>query len=70
MADSAKTQKRKEKKPSFVDGVQKEWKKISWLPKERAGRQTAVVLIISALLAVLMTLIDSGVLALVDVIMR
>lgn len=65
-----KTEKNERKKPSFENGVQREWERISWLPKEKTGRQTAVVLIISALLAVFMTMIDSGVLALVNAIIR
>lgn len=72
---NVETEKKKEKKSakkknSFATGLKTEWKKIVWLSKEEVGKQVGAVIVISAILAFLMTLIDNGALALVQLIMK
>lgn len=71
-AENKKKEKRKseKKKNSFAAGLKTEWNKIVWLPKERVGKQVGAVVVISAILAFLMTLIDNGALALVQLVMK
>lgn len=68
--EKKKERKSAKKKNSFAAGLKTEWKKIVWLSKERVGKQVGAVIIISAILAFLMTLIDNGALALVQLIMK
>ena len=55
MANSQK----KENKPSFFDGVKAEWK-ITWPSKEQLIKQSVAVVIITVLLGVVITLLDTG----------
>lgn len=68
--EKKKERKSAKKKNSFAAGLKTEWKKIVWLSKERVGKQVGAVIVISAILAFLMTLIDNGALALVQIIMK
>lgn len=61
--------KPKEKKQSFWQGVKNEWRKIIWPTKEDVGRQTALVVIISILLGVIITVVDSAALQIVNALM-
>ncbi|MBR3308006.1 MAG: preprotein translocase subunit SecE [Lachnospiraceae bacterium] len=54
----AETEKKKAKKPSFLKGVKTEYKKITWPDKGSLTRQTTAVVVITALLSVLIALID------------
>ena len=56
MANSQK----KENKPSFCDGVKAEWSKITWPSKEQLTKQSVAVVIITILLGVVITLLDTG----------
>lgn len=56
MANSQK----KENKPSFFDGVKAEWSKITWPSKEQLTKQSVAVVIITILLGVVITLLDTG----------
>ena len=46
------------KKTSFFKGVKAEFKKISWPNKSTLEKQTAVVIVVSVLLGVMITVID------------
>ncbi len=54
MANSEK----KAKKPSFFKGVKTEFKKITWPDKGSLTRQTVAVVVITALISVLIALMD------------
>ena len=56
MANSQK----KENKPSFFYGVKAEWSKITWPSKEQLTKQSVAVVIITILLGVVITLLDTG----------
>ena len=51
---------KKENKPSFFDGVKAEWSKITWPSKEQLTKQSVAVVIITILLGVVITLLDTG----------
>ncbi len=54
----AKTGEKKAKKPSFTKGVKTEFKKITWPDRQSLTKQTSAVVVVSALLAILIALID------------
>ena len=54
----AKTEEKKAKKPAFFKGVKTEYKKISWPDKTSLTRQTAAVVVITAILSVLIAVLD------------
>ena len=58
--------KTKEKKQSFWQGVKQEWQKIIWSTKDELIKQTILVLIISIVMGVIITVIDSAALQLVN----
>ena len=64
MGDSAKTVKapKKENKPSFFKGVKAEFGKIIWTKKKDLVKQTILVVVVSLILGVLITAVDSVVL--------
>ncbi len=69
MADNgnaAVKSKEKSNKPSFWQGVKREWNKIIWTKKEDLVKQTGLVVVISLILGVIITVIDSGALKLID----
>ncbi len=53
-------------KSSFIQGVKREWSKISWTPKKQLSAQCAVVIVASAAVVLLITIIDTGALALIE----
>ena len=55
MAGSTK----KENKPSFFEGVKAEWNKITWPTKEQLTKQSIAVVIITILMGVVITLLDT-----------
>lgn len=59
----AKTEK---KKDSFWKGLRKEWNKIIWLPKDTVGKETAVVIIISVIMGIMITVVDSASIRLIE----
>jgi preprotein translocase subunit SecE len=65
---AAKTEKKA--KSSFFKGLKGEFKKIIWTDKKTLVKQTIAVLLISAILCVIITLVDSGALALVDLMIK
>lgn len=58
--------KKKQKKNSFASGLRKEWNKITWPDRKKLTLQTAAVLLVTAVMAGFIVLIDSGALALVQ----
>lgn len=56
----------KDKKESFWSGVKKEWNKIIWLPKKDVGRQTALTVVISLIMGIIISVVDSGALKLIE----
>ncbi len=54
----ANAESKKAKKPSFFKGVKTEYKKITWPGKLDLTKQTAAVVVITAILSVLIALFD------------
>ncbi|MBR1470122.1 MAG: preprotein translocase subunit SecE [Lachnospiraceae bacterium] len=54
----AKSEEKKAKKPGFFKGVKTEYKKISWPDKSSLTRQTVAVVVITAILSVLIAVLD------------
>ena len=69
MADNAASTK-KTKKESFFKNLKGEFKKIIWTDKKSLAKQTVAVIVISVILCVMITLVDSGALALVNLIIK
>lgn len=57
---------KKEKKQSFWQGVKREWKKIIWTSPADLRKQTGIVIVISLVMGIIITAIDSGALSLID----
>ena len=64
-----KAVKSKDKKTSFWQGVKREWNKIMWPTREDIIKRTGLVIVISLILGVIITVIDSAALYLIDLIM-
>ena len=62
--------KQKAPKKSWTKGLQAEFKKIIWPDKQSLVKQTAAVVVITAILGVLITVIDSGVLQLLNLLIK
>ena len=65
-----KDQKDKKTKKSWFKGLKAEFKKIIWTDKKTLGKQTVAVLVISAIICALITLVDSVALQLVEFIIK
>ncbi len=65
MADNNE-KKAPEKKNSFFSGVKKEWNRIIWPTRDDLVKQTSLVVIISILMGVIITVIDSAALQIVN----
>lgn len=57
-AEVKKTEKKK--KTSFWKGLKQEWNKIIWTPRDTVGKETAVVIIISIIMGIMITVVDSA----------
>ncbi len=67
MADNAVAEKKEKKaKTGFFKQLKGEFKKIIWTDKKTLAKQTVAVIAISVALCVIITLVDSGALALVN----
>ena len=53
-------------KVKFSGQLKKEWKKITWEPKETIFRKTALVAAVAVVLGLVTTAIDAGFLALLE----
>ncbi|MGI6116756.1 MAG: preprotein translocase subunit SecE [Bilifractor sp.] len=69
MAEQAKEEKQS-KKGSWFKGLKSEFGKIVWTDPKTLGRQTVAVVIISAVICLLITLVDSASLQLVEMITK
>ncbi len=72
MADNAvkaKDETKKEKK-NFFKQLKGEFKKIIWTDKKTLSKQTVAVIAISAIMCVIITLVDTGALALVNLMIK
>ncbi len=67
MADAKKS---KNTNQSFAKGLKTEWDKIVWTDQKTLGKQTAAVVVISAIICGLITLVDSLGLQIVELIIR
>lgn len=67
MADAVKEKKVKK---SWFKGLKSEFRKIIWTDKKTLGKQTIAVTVISIILCVLITLVDSVVLEFVNLIIK
>lgn len=65
-AVSEKTQEKDKKKKSFFSGLCTEWGRIVWTPKADLIHQSAAVLIGSTVLVLIISIIDSGSLAIIE----
>ena len=65
MAEKEKTAA-KNTKPGFFQGVKREWHKIIWTKKEDLATQTGLTIVISLILGIIITVVDSGALRLID----
>ncbi|MBR3169993.1 MAG: preprotein translocase subunit SecE [Lachnospiraceae bacterium] len=66
MADNSKKAPKEKKKQSFWKGVKQEWNKIQWPTVDDLKKQTGLVVVISVLMGVIITIIDSAALQLVN----
>ncbi len=66
MAD--RNDKKKAPKKSWFDGLKSEFNKIIWTDRSTLGKQTVAVVSITAVMAVLITILDSVVLQLMNLI--
>ena len=66
MTESAKSSK----KQNWFAGLKTEFKKIIWADNKTLAKQTSVVVVVTAVLGVLISLIDSVVLQLVNLIIK
>ncbi len=55
-----------EKKESFWQGVKREWNKIIWVPREDLVKETGLVVVISLIMGIIITAVDSGALRIID----
>ena len=57
-------------KKSFWKGLKAEFRKVIWTDKKTLGKQTIAVVVISAIMCLLITLVDSAGLGLVEWIIK
>ena len=62
--------KQKSSKAGWIQGLQAEFKKIIWPDKPTLVKQTVAVVSITAILGVIIAVIDSGVLQLLNLIIK
>ncbi len=73
MADEKKKADKKKsegKKDSWTKGLKAEWNKIIWTDRKTLGRQTVAVVSISAIVCLMITLVDSLGLQIMELIIR
>ncbi len=73
MADEKKkagNKKADNRKESWTKGLKAEWNKIIWTDRKTLGKQTAAVVSISAIVCLMITLIDSLGLQIIQLIIR
>ena len=71
MAENAKTTgKKKEQGRPFFKGVQNEFGKIIWTDRPTLIKQTAVVTVVTIVLGVLISVMDAGILQVLNMLIR
>ncbi len=65
-----KAEVKKTKKPSFFKGVRQEWNKIIWTSREDLVKQTSLVVVISIVMGIMITVVDSAALRLIEMILN
>ena len=68
--NKVKDKKKQKKKNSFWKGLKAEFSKITWTDRKTLGKQTGAVVVISAVVCVMITLIDSLGLQMMELLMR
>lgn len=69
MADSEKTTGAVQKK-SWFQGVKSEFRKIIWTDRKTLVKQTVAVVVITVILCVIISLLDSGILAGINLLLK
>lgn len=70
MSTQASTNKGTKKLSGFLKGVRAEIKKVSWPTRKQLINHTAVVISVCAILAVLVAIVDQGLLKLLSLIVK
>ena len=65
-----KTNSGKTQKKSWFQGIQSEFKKIVWTDRKDLIKQTVAVVVITAILAVLISVLDAGILEGINLLMK
>ena len=60
----------KPRKKSWFQGLQSEFEKIVWIDRPTLAKQTVVVVIITIILAVVISVMDSGILECINFLMK
>lgn len=68
MSENATAKKEKKEKSGFFTNVKLEFKKIIWPDKRSAAKQTVMVIVAALIIGVLVTLLDTGIQALLSLI--
>ena len=65
-----KTKSDKGQKKSWFQGLQSEFKKIVWTDQKDLVKQTVAVVVITAILAILISVLDAGILEGINLLMK
>ncbi len=65
-----KAEAKKTRKTGFFKGVRQEWQKIIWTPGKDLVKQTTLVVVISVLMGIVISVVDSGAFRLVEMILN
>lgn len=68
--NKVKDKKKQKKRTSFWKGLKAEYGKITWTDKKTLGKQTGAVVVISAVVCVMITLIDALGLQIMELLMK
>ena len=63
-------EQKKQAEKSFWKGLKSEFGKIVWTDQKTLGRQTVAVVVISVIICILLTLIDSASLSLIELLIK
>lgn len=66
MPEQTAVKKNPKQNKGFFKQLKAEFKKIIWTDKKTLGKQTIAVIVIAAIMCVLITLVDTGALAIVQ----
>lgn len=60
----------KSKKKSWFQGLQSEFKKIVWTDRNTLAKQTVAVVVVTVILAVMISIMDAGILQGINLLMK